>query len=136
MNRAASQFMHHASLAAETLFHAKWRIHILGAMRSGPIRLGQLSRMIPRASKKVLTQNLRELEAAGIVKRRDLSDVVLHIEYELKQETKDGILALLDHLAQWGEVYLKKEYGRVVAEETGEGAGGGTRSLRNSVHFK
>jgi len=40
--------------------------------------------MIPRASKKVLTQNLRELEAAGVVTRRDLSDEVLHIEYELK----------------------------------------------------
>jgi DNA-binding HxlR family transcriptional regulator len=48
-------------------------------MRSGPIRLGQLARTIPRASKKVLTQNLRDLEAAGIIMRTDFSNVVLHI---------------------------------------------------------
>jgi DNA-binding HxlR family transcriptional regulator len=84
MNRGASQFAHQASFTVDTLIHGKWRVHTLCAMRSGPIRLGELARMIPRASKKVLTQNLRELEAAGVVTRRDLSDEVLHIEYELK----------------------------------------------------
>jgi hypothetical protein len=55
--------------------------------------------MIPRASKKVLTQNLRDLEATGIVTRRDLSDVVLHVEYELKQDVKDSVFALLGRVA-------------------------------------
>jgi len=78
MNRAASQFAHHSSFTTETLFQGKWKVRILCAMRSGPIRLGQLARLIPHASKKVLTQSLRDLEASGIVLRRDLSDVVLH----------------------------------------------------------
>jgi Predicted transcriptional regulators len=82
-------------------------------MRSGPIRLGQLGRTIPRVSEKVLTQNLRDLEAAGIVVRADFSDVVLHIEYELKQDAKDSILALLDHLAEWGDAHLNDGHGRV-----------------------
>ncbi len=109
MNRAASQFAHHASFTADTLCHGKWRISILCAMRSGPVRLGQLARIIPKASKKVLTQNLRDLEAAGIVTRRDLSDVVLHIEYELNPDIKGSVLGLLGHLAQWGEAYLTDE---------------------------
>jgi Predicted transcriptional regulators len=67
MNRAHTQMMHNVALTADTLFHSKWRIHIRCAMRSSPVRLGQLARMIPKASKNVLTQNLRELEASGIV---------------------------------------------------------------------
>lgn len=98
--------MHNVALTADTLFHSKWRIHILCAMRSSPVRLGQLARMIPKASKKVLTQNLRELEASGIVVRRDLSDVVLHIEYELRDDIKDKLCALLDHLDEWGKACL------------------------------
>jgi DNA-binding HxlR family transcriptional regulator len=101
-----SQFAHHASFTVETLFRNKWRINILCAMRSGPIRLGQLARIIPIASKKVLTQNLRDLEAAGIITRSDLSDVVPRVEYELDQGIKTSILGLLDNLAQWGGAYL------------------------------
>ena len=125
MNQAVSQFAHHASFTAETLFCGKWRINILCAMRFGPIRLGQLARTIPKASKKMLTQNLRDLEAAGIVARRDLSDVVLHIEYELNPDIRVGVLGLLDHLAHWGGAYLtngtiellKAKRGKVQEEE-------------------
>ena len=76
-------------------------------MRSGPIRLGQLTRVIPHASKKVLAQNLRDLEASGIVTRRDLSEAVLHIEYEIKEDVKDSIFSLLDRIAEWGDAHRK-----------------------------
>jgi DNA-binding HxlR family transcriptional regulator len=115
------------------LLHGKWRVHILCAMRCGPIRFGQLARTIPRASKKVLTQNLRDLEAAGIIMRTDFSDVVLHIEYELKEDVKDSILALLDHLAEWGNAYLDDGRGSVFIEEKGKGPAAGTSLLRNSI---
>jgi DNA-binding HxlR family transcriptional regulator len=82
--------------------------------------------MIPRASKKMLAQNLRELEASGIITRKDLSDVVLHIEYELSGTAKDDICSLLEHLAHWGEASLKREHKGLEVEERGEGAGGGT----------
>jgi DNA-binding HxlR family transcriptional regulator len=97
-----------ADLTIEILFQGKWKAQILCAMRSGPIRLGQLSRIVPGASKKMLTQNLRQLEADGIVVRRDLTDLVLHIEYELDESTRDGVCALLDHLAKWGGLHLGK----------------------------
>jgi DNA-binding HxlR family transcriptional regulator len=84
-----------ASLAFELLFQGKWKVEILCAMRSGPVRLGQLARLIPGASKKMLTQNLRKLEADGIVVRRDLSDLVLHIEYDLNAQTREMVNDLL-----------------------------------------
>lgn len=111
MNRADTEYVRNASFAVGTLFESKWRIQILCALRSRPVRLGQLTRLIPKASKKMLVQNLRQLEADGIVIRKDMSDdLVLHIEYELNEDTSERLCALLDHLAEWGELYLKRSY--------------------------
>jgi DNA-binding HxlR family transcriptional regulator len=125
LTKGQSRFTQHVAVTADTLFHGKWKLHILCAMQSGPVRLGQLTRIIPRASKKVLTQNLRELEASGIVLRKDLSNSVLHIEYELTPDVKDDVSFLLERLAEWGEAYLKEGH-RVDVQNTGEGRGGGT----------
>ena len=102
-------YVRRAHLALDVLFRGKWQVQILCAMRNGPIRIGILGRMIPGASKKMLAQNLRKLEANGIVVRRDLSELVLHVEYELHAEARESIGALLDHLAQWGTDFLISE---------------------------
>lgn len=135
--------MRNATFAVGVLFQSKWRVQILCAMRSEPVRLGQLARLIPGASKKMLTQNLRQLEADGIVVRKDMSDLVLHIEYELDESTREGVYALLDHLAKWADFILanremtKNSYrntrpasGKAASStpqrDSGKGAGGGT----------
>jgi DNA-binding HxlR family transcriptional regulator len=56
----------------------------------------------------MLTQNLRQLEACGIIVRKDMSEVVLHVEYDLAVRTRESVCALLDHLADWGDLYLEK----------------------------
>lgn len=66
----------------------------------------QLARLIPGASKKVLAQHLRKLEADGIIVREDKSDVVLHIEYELSNAYRHLVCSLLDQLSQSGAFYL------------------------------
>jgi DNA-binding HxlR family transcriptional regulator len=78
-----------AALAIEVL-QGKWRIQILCVMREGPVRLGQLGRRIPSASKKVLTENLRNLESAGLIVRTDMSRQVRHLEYDLAEASKSG----------------------------------------------
>lgn len=96
-------------LAMEVLCRGKWGVQILCAMRQEPIRLGQLSRLIPGASKKVLTQNLRRLESEGIVVRTDFSDAVLHVEYAFASNAKDSVCALLDHLAEWKDFQVQSK---------------------------
>lgn len=83
------------------LLQGKWRIEILVAMRSGPVRLGQLTRLIPAASKKVLTENLRKMEAAGLVGRADFTGTVRHVEYNLTEAIKSETYALLDEMERW-----------------------------------
>lgn len=85
---------------AITLLQGKWTVQILCVMRERPVRLGQLRRLIPGASKKALTANLRSLEAEGIVVRRDLSSSVLHVEYEISEAARGSLFNLLDHLAK------------------------------------
>ena len=82
-------------------FRGKWTVQILCEMRRGPVRLGQLKRSIPTASKKALTSSLRWLEDARLIVRRDLSKSILHVEYELDDRTKEPLAALLTFLADW-----------------------------------
>ena len=83
----------------------KWKMHILCSIRSGPVRLGQLRRELRTASKKVLTENLRELEESGLVVRRDLGGSVRHVEYDFRDEMRLQIQSILDHLAAFGETF-------------------------------
>lgn len=91
------------------LLQGKWKVQILDAMRTGPVRLSELKRKIPSASKKALTANLRSLEADHIVLRRDLSSSVLHVEYELASSMREPLVGLLDHLAEWGKLYVAQD---------------------------
>jgi len=104
-------YVRRASLACDILLQGKWRVQILCAMRIGPVRLGQLMRLIPNGSRKMLVQNLRNLESAGIVVRRDLSEVLLHVEYDLEPELRESICLLLDELSSWGAHYSQRSVG-------------------------
>ena len=87
------------------MLQGKWTIPILCAVRTQRVRLSELRRAIPTASKKALTASLRSLKAANVVVRRDLSGSVLHVEYELVDTMRKPLVTLLDHLAEWGELY-------------------------------
>ena len=80
-------------------------MHILCAIRSGPVRLGQLRRALGQASKKVLTENLRELEEAGLVIRRDYGGSVRHVEYDFSDSVRIQMHSMLDHLADFGQMF-------------------------------
>jgi DNA-binding HxlR family transcriptional regulator len=96
------------------LFQGKWTIQILCAMREHPVRLSELKREIPYASRKALTASLRALEAARLVIRRDLSSSVLHVEYELAEPMREPLVMLLDHLAKWANFYESEDRSKLV----------------------
>jgi DNA-binding HxlR family transcriptional regulator len=90
-----------ATSIAISLLQGRRRIEILCAMRTGPVRLGQLVRLIPGASKKVLTENLRKMEGSGMIVRTDLGGLVRHVEYDLIASIKNETFALLHELEKW-----------------------------------
>lgn len=86
---------HHEGLAGE------WTIQILCTLLDGPVRLSQLRRLIPTASKKALITNLRSLESLQLILRRDLSNSVLHVEYEIAEPARAPLVALVEQLSQF-----------------------------------
>ncbi len=83
-------------------------MRILSRLQHGPARLSELRRMFPEASKKILTQHLRELEKDGLVVRTDLSGRLPHVEYSLSNSRGLAALSLIDTLAEWSREYLSQ----------------------------
>jgi DNA-binding HxlR family transcriptional regulator len=81
------------------VLRGKWTLQILCALLDGPVRLSQLRRLIPTASKKALTANLRSLETLQLILRRDLSNSVLHVEHEIAEAARPPLSALVGQLA-------------------------------------
>jgi DNA-binding HxlR family transcriptional regulator len=103
MQKVASIDVQAISLVVD-LLKRKWMIQILSTMCKQPVRLSELKRMLPIASKKALTSSLRSLETAQIIVRRDLSQSVLHVEYELAPDLREPIISLLLYLGDWARV--------------------------------
>lgn len=80
----------------------KWKPTILCEIRGGARRFSDLRRDIPGISEKVLSQHLRDLEADGIIARREYYEgAVLATEYGFTEYGRTLIPAL-NSLAQWG----------------------------------
>jgi DNA-binding HxlR family transcriptional regulator len=85
----------------------KWKPLIVYYLKTGKQRFGQLRRNISEAPRKVLTEQLREMERDGLVERR-ARQRPLEVEYSLTDygETLVPILALM---AEWGERHKIKQ---------------------------
>ena len=79
----------------------RWRTVILSRLKDGVHRYGELRRLIPGVSEKMLSQRLRELEADGLVTRRDMGTMPPHVEYELTDEGR-SLTPVLQALYDWG----------------------------------
>jgi DNA-binding HxlR family transcriptional regulator len=80
----------------------KWKTAILGELDERPRRFGELRRRIDGVSEKVLTQQLRELEADGIVHREQFDEIPPRVEYSLTDAGRE-LNALLEPLCAWGD---------------------------------
>ncbi len=80
----------------------KWTGSILWHLKDEPVRFNDLARMIGGASKKMVTERLRQLEARGLVARRVVDGGPITVEYSI---TPLGQTALecLDALRRWAE---------------------------------
>ncbi len=85
----------------------KWKVLILRDLISGKKRFGELQRSIGKVSQKVLTSNLREMEANALVERTVYAEVPPRVEYSLT-ELGQSLKPILDSMWAWGETYKEK----------------------------
>lgn len=82
----------------------KWKACLLYALQRGLGRPSDLHRAIPSASRRVLNQQLRELERHGIVAKTVYPGLPLRVEYFLTEQGQT-LLGVIDAMASWGETY-------------------------------
>src|SRR4051812_22920289 len=87
------------------LIDGKWKGVILYHLLEDTIRFNELGRRLSRITQRMLTRQLRELEAAGLIHREVYPEVPPRVEYSL---TKLGrsLEPILRSLWSWGNAYL------------------------------
>ncbi len=83
----------------------KWKPLILYHLLGEKKRFGELRRLVPGVTQRMLTQHLRELEADGVVHREVFKEVPPKVEYSLTKlgRTLEPVLLSMN---RWSETYL------------------------------
>ena len=87
-----------------TLISDKWKVLILRDLLQGTKRFGELKKSIGHVTQKVLTAQLREMEASGLLTRKVYAEVPPRVEYTLT-ELGYSLKPILDAMWTWGEAY-------------------------------
>ncbi|WP_225725893.1 MULTISPECIES: helix-turn-helix domain-containing protein [unclassified Nocardia] len=80
----------------------KWKMHLMWVLGSGPVRFGQIRKLLQGVSEKVLAENLRQLEASGIVHREIYPEIPPRVEYSLTPLGRE-LAEALRPLEEWGD---------------------------------
>ncbi len=87
------------------LIGGKWKPVILYCIRSDKRRFGEIAARIPDISRKVLTEQLKELELDGLVVREQFKEIPPRVEYSLTELGK-SLSPVLSEMEKWGSVYI------------------------------
>ena len=93
--------------AAIDVFGGKWKPIILWWLHQRTWRFAELRRQIPGITEKMLTHQLRELEAEGIVERRVYPSVPPKVEYSLTEYGR-SLKRALEAICDWGREHMAR----------------------------
>ena len=86
----------------------KWKPVILYILSGGTKRFNEIKRHLPDATQKMLTQQLRELEADEIIVRKVYAEVPPRVEYSLSEKGLT-LTPLLKQMSLWGQQHVLKQ---------------------------
>lgn len=88
------------------LIGGKWKSLILWHLGDNTLRFSELRKTLPQVTQKMLTQQLRELEESGLVRRFIYTQVPPKVEYSLSPAGR-SLLPILATMCDWGINYVK-----------------------------
>jgi DNA-binding HxlR family transcriptional regulator len=86
----------------------KWKAVVLWYLRDKTRRFGELRRLMPEITEKMLSLQLKQLEKDGLVSRRAFAEVPPRVEYSLTKEGR-SLRPALEALASWGRRKGRRE---------------------------
>lgn len=108
-----------------TVLGGRWKLLIGFFLLQRPRRNSELRRLMPPVSQKMLTQQLRELEADGIVVRTVHDQVPPKVEYSIAEGERARLEPLVRALVDWGTSWLRDTGGRLEPGERQPGSAAG-----------
>jgi DNA-binding HxlR family transcriptional regulator len=116
--------------ATADVIDGKWKPMIVNALKAKPLRFGQLLRALPEASRKVASEQLRELESDGIISRTAFGNRWERVEYSLTGYGRT-LVPVLTLMADWGLKHQRRK-SRLSADALTRQ----TRQLQNDARFE
>lgn len=87
------------------LLQGKWKSQVLYELCVNDIvRFGQLKKNLPGITNTMLTSTLRELEADGVIVRKQFNEIPPHVEYSFSQKGRD-LMPIFYAMMNWGFKY-------------------------------
>ena len=96
--------MHDEMRRAFALLSGKWKLEIMWLLNQRVYRFGELRKAIPGITQHMLTAQLRELEADGLVSRAVFAEVPPRVEYQITAKAR-GLGPTMDALSAWWSEY-------------------------------
>lgn len=91
---------------AVELIGRRWTGAILRAMRGGKVRFSDIAHAVPGLHDRLLADRLRELEAAGVIRRDVIPETPVRIEYHLTEMGHD-LDGVMDAISVWAEKWVE-----------------------------
>lgn len=110
--------------AAFTAIGGKWKLTLLYWLARGELHFAGLHGRVTPISRKVLTEQLRELEADGLIDRIPTGAVPAPVIYRLTEYGRT-LLPVVEGVRAWGETHLR----RMSVQPRSDGMGCGTRII-------
>ena len=82
----------------------KWKPIIINVIGTRTIRFGQLDAIIPHITRKVLTEQLKELEEDGLLERFAFKELPPRVDYRLSEKGL-AFLPILESIKEWNCKY-------------------------------
>lgn len=82
----------------------KWKGSILWHLQDGPVRFNALVRELGGATRKMVNQRLKEMEAQGLVRREVIQDRPIAVQYETTEFGRSALI-VLEQVRNWAEAH-------------------------------
>lgn len=107
-SKSSTGYQHQVLRKALDILCGKWRLQIIFQLREQDRRYGELRRLIPAISEKVLIQELNALVAAGVLRKTSFKEMPPRVEYGLTEKA-NTIIPVLEKLFVVGQTFSEAE---------------------------
>ena len=91
--------------ACTEVIGGKWKGKLLYILFTGTKRYGELRKLVPEATQRMLTLQLRELEEDGVIERKVYAEVPPKVEYSISPRG-ESLKPIIDAMWHWGKEFL------------------------------